>query len=97
MNKNYITCKKVEFLSSFDEDAFFEWIKKIECIENIEGAGDELYLDLSSTDLQDKDLRELIALLYRYNIDMKQLKIFLNDNNKKWFAKPGTYWCDRVF
>ena len=56
------------FFSKFDEDAFFEWIKKIDCIEGFEGSLDELYLDIASLDLHDHDLRELIALLYRYNI-----------------------------
>ena len=37
MNKEMIlVCKGVIFYSNKDEDAFFEWIKKIECIDEIE-------------------------------------------------------------
>jgi hypothetical protein len=97
MNKIYILCKKVQFYSSFDEDAFFEWIKKIDCIDNYEGADNELYLDIACLDLHDHDLRDLISLLYRYNIDMKQLKMFLNDKNTEWFTNPKAYWHKRVF
>lgn len=95
---NFIRCKRVKFLSNKDEDAFFEWIKKIECIEHFEGAGDELYLDLVNKKLTDNDLLDLIALLYRYKINMKQLQAFLTKNNKSWFYdNKKAYWHKRIF
>jgi len=43
-------------------------------------------------------MRELLALFYRYKIDMKQLQIFLNKNNKQWFQdNTKAYWHRRVF
>ena len=69
--KNYLTCKKVKFYCFKDEDAFFWWIKRIECIKSFEGAGDELYLDLVDRKLNDEDLDDLIGLLHRYKIDMQ--------------------------
>lgn len=46
----------------------------------------------------DNDLRELLALFYRYKIDMKQLRVFLNEQNKEWFyGRPKGYWHYRVF
>jgi hypothetical protein len=97
-NKIYLTCKAVSFYSHKDEDAFFAWIKKIKCIEKFEGAGDELYLDLVDRRLTDTDLRELIGLLYRYKIDMKQLAQFLTPKNKHWFYdNPKGFWHRRVF
>jgi len=93
-NDIYLTCKGVIFYSNKDEDAFFEWIKKIECIEKFDAAGDELYLDIA----HDHDLRDLIALLYRYRIDMKQLQQFLTDDNRKWFfEKNNMYWHNDVW
>lgn len=90
---NYITCKSVTFYSPRDEDAFFEWIKKIDCIESFEGARDELYLDLVDRSLNSQDIHELIALLRRYKVDMKQLKNLLNDDNKDAFEP----WKKKIF
>src|SRR5271170_7459919 len=81
-NLIYLTCKRVTYYTLQDEDAFFEWIKKIKSIKRFEGACDELYLDLVSDKLPDDDLRELLALFYRYKVDMKQLAQFLTDDNK---------------
>lgn len=61
---------------------FFTWIKNIPCIEKFEGAGDELYLDLVFRDLSYDDMKDLIALLYRYKIKMDQLIPFVTQNNK---------------
>lgn len=94
----YLICKRVHYYSYNDEDAFFEWIKKIKCIKSFEGAGDELYLDLVDRKLTETDLRELMALLYRYKVDMKQLARFLTPKNKKWFYdNKRAYWHRRVF
>lgn len=82
MNNKYITCKRVLFGSQLDEDAFFDWIKKIACIEKFEGAGNELYLDLVGRQLEYEDMKDLIALLYRYKIRMDQLEPLINDKNK---------------
>lgn len=93
MNRNYIVCKKVYFYSQLDEDAFFAWIKSISCIKKFEGAGDELYLDLVDRELSCDDIRNLIALLYRYKIRMDQLQPFITENNKA-AAKP---WKKQIY
>lgn len=93
MNKNYLICKSVKFYSHKDESAFFGWIKKIKCIEKFEGARDELYLDLVDRPLNYQDVEDLIALLCRYKIDMKQLQPFLNEDNKNAFDP----WKKEIF
>lgn len=99
MHENIVlVCKSVWYYSSVDEELFFTWIKRIPSIIKHTGAHDALYLHASGCTIPDKDLREIISLLYRYKIDMKQLQIFLNDNNKEWFYdKPKGYWYKRVF
>lgn len=98
---NYIilTCKSVWYYSSSDEDCFFEWIKKIPSIKKYSGKHEELFLYFESTTIIDDDLRELLALFYRYKIkNMKQLQIFLNDNNKTWFYENNkAFWHKKVF
>ena len=71
-----LICKGVRFYALKDEDAFFEWIKKIQCIKNTSAAGRELYLHIPSNDISEEDLDDLLALFYRYKINMKQLQIF---------------------
>ena len=96
--KNILVCKAVKFYSHKDEDMFFEWIKKIDCIDETSAAYDELYLHIASDELHDNDLRDIIALFYRYKIDMKQLKKFLNKKNKEWFFDNlKAYWHKQIF
>lgn len=97
-NNNILVCKSVTFYARKDEDAFFEWIKKIECIDDFKGIGKELYLYIACSDLHDHDLRDLLALFYRYKIDMKQLTRFLTPTNKSWFHdNQQAYWHKDVF
>lgn len=93
-----LSCKAVIYHSDNDEAAFFEWIKKIECIDKLSGYGDELYLHILSDKLYDHDLRELVSLFYRYNIDMKQLAQFLNNDNRRWFYEnKKAFWHEQIF
>lgn len=98
-NDLVLICKKTTFYSLKDEDAFFESIKKIDCIEKFEGVYDELHLYIACLDLHDEDLRDLIALFYRYKIrKMNQLAIFLNKDNKKWFYdNKNAFWHKKIF
>jgi len=96
--ENILICKAVRFYCSKDEDAFFEWIKKIDCIDKISGVGRELYLHIAVDDVHDQNLDDIIGLFYRYNIDMRQLSCFLKDDNKAWFYdNKKAFWHKKVF
>ena len=100
MRKNIkLICRAVSYLSQDDENLFFEWIKRIPSVVEIEGWGDELHLYVKNNRITEGDLEELIALFYRYKIkDMTQLKVFLNKGNKEWFFdNPIAFWHKRVF
>lgn len=57
-----------------------------------------MYLHVKSTKISDICLRELLSLFYRYNIEMSQLSVFLNEKNKKWFFEnKRAYWHKKVF
>lgn len=94
-----LICKSVWYYSTIDETLFFDWIKKIPSIIKYDGRYDELYLYINDTNINDADLQELLALFYRYKIkNMKQLAIFLTDQNKHWFyEEPKSYWHKKVF
>lgn len=98
INKNILICTSIIYYSRKDEDAFFEWIKKIDCIDDISGEGENLYLHIAADDIHDHDLRDLLALFYRYNVEMSQLVRFLTKTNKSWFYDNKTaFWHKKVF
>jgi len=96
-SEDILVCKGVIYYSLKEEDAFFEWVKSINCIDEISGARDELYLHVCAYEIHDENIHDLLGLFYRYKIDMKQLKRFLTDNNKKWFCDKKKFWYKKVF
>lgn len=96
MNSTKLICKELFFNSELDEAAFFEWVEKISSIQDCKGIVDELHLEVKC-DINDDELRELIALFSRYEVDMSQLKQLATDNNKKWFQNEQAYWYTDIF
>ena len=90
--------KKPIFFSSNDKAAFYNWTKKIPCIDAIKEKNGSICLYIACKDLHDTDLFDLIGLFARYKINMKQLAVFLNKNNKEWFYDDTVvYWHKKVF
>jgi hypothetical protein len=92
-----LICKRVLFYSTNDEFSFFEWVSKIRAIKKFEGIGNEIQLCIPRKTISDSNLRDLTALLYRYKIDMKQLRQFVNKNNHHWYSDKKKYWHNKVF
>ena len=84
---------KVRYYSQLDEAHFFRWAKKIHCVTSIEGG----YFHISAKTIPERDLRDLIAIMYRYKMPMRQLRQFLTTSNKTWFKDKRKYWFRRVF
>jgi hypothetical protein len=80
-----LKCIPLRFYTQNDEDICFEWIKKIKCIKKYVGVGRELHLYISSNNISNDNLLDLMGLFDRYKFDSSQLKIFMNDKNKDWF------------
>lgn len=96
--KNILFCEGVKFYCREDEDIFFEWIAKIKCIETFSSRWKFLYLHIPCGNIDDENLKELLALFYRYNIEMRQLKEFLTLQNKSWFYDDKqAFWHKKVF
>lgn len=72
-NRTTLVCKGVIYYSWLDEDLFFDGLKKITCIEDMEGVLDKLYLYLSSPIVSPEDFRNLKGIFRRYLIDIEQL------------------------
>ncbi len=98
ITKKILVCDSVKFYSPKDQDAFFNWIKKIQSINQITIEKKSIYLYLKCSRLNNNTLDNLLGLFYRYKIDMKQLARFLNKTNKFWFYDNKiAYWHKKVF
>ena len=87
----------VTYYHPADERMFFEWLRRIPCVKSYEGDGSNgLVVRLKRRPGQD-DLRQLIALLYRYGADMRQLAKFETAKNRAWFCDPKKFWHKAVF
>jgi hypothetical protein len=85
LDKIVLVCTPLRFYTHVDEEQCFRWIKKIKSINTADGIGRELHLIMKSNKIPNKDLLELIGLFRRYNFDIKQLKVFMNEDNKAVF------------
>ena len=91
-----IICKGPEFLSQRDELVFFEWLGRIKGVA-FEGRGRDCIFSVQPAKLSEVSLREFIALLYRFRLQMDSLAKLETQKNTAWFADPEIYWHKRVF
>jgi hypothetical protein len=84
------------YFSAGDESAFFAWLSSIPCVADITGQSRDLHIRLRRMP-SNADLRELVALLYRYKMDMRPLAAMKTPRNTKWFADPKAYWHAKLF
>lgn len=96
-NNLELKARAVRFFSREDEAAFFGWLDKLPCVSDYTGKGDTLYISINDQSFDDEALRELLALFYRYKIDMSQLRVFDREEFADWFQNPKAYWFDLVF
>jgi len=92
-----LKAKATWFFSQLDETAFFEWLKKLPCVSKFEGKGDTLSIRVFESKVDERALRELLALFQRYRIDMKQLGVFDKPDFASWFRNTKAYWHESVF
>ncbi len=81
------------FFSYLDEKHLFEWADEIDCIVSVKGG----IFRIDSLKLDEPNLRDILALLTRYNLPCSGLAAALNEDNKGWFGANTAYWHDRVF
>lgn len=85
-----------EFLSSLDEDFFFQWLKSIPAIEEIRGTSKGLLLKVLNP-IDDDSLVELIGIMHRYSINSRALARFLTGENASWFHQETAFWFSSIF
>ena len=88
-----LNCSGVTFGSQLDEKHLFSWASAIPCVVRWE----QDTLVVRSSRISEENLRELLALFWRYKIPMAQLAQFRSKKNMTWFASPKAYWHEKVF
>lgn len=92
-----LEAKSVRFLSVLDEAAFFEWLKSLPCVRQLEGKGASLFILVAPGVVDEEGLRELLALFFRYNVDMRQLAALEREEFSGWLRDEKAYWHTLVF
>jgi hypothetical protein len=92
-----LVCKRVTFYSQNDETAFFEFLDRIKAISKWEGVGDEVHLYLPRVMISNTSLRDLLAVFYRYKIDMVQLQPLIINRKEERYKNKKAFWYKRVF
>ena len=84
---------KLAYYSQLDEKHFFNWANEIPCVVSVEGG----VLHIDPADTEESNLRDLMALLFRYQLPMSKLSQLLNEKNKSWLLNENAYWYSKVF
>jgi hypothetical protein len=86
----------IRFFSKLDEYAFADWLRTIPGFVGMNLVGTALEIEFALP-AGDDCVREIIALFYRYKIDMRQLAQLENAANSKWMRSKNYYWATQVF
>lgn len=86
----------VKYGSYNDERAFFEWLERIKGIERFEGIGHELRIHVSQN-IDEPGLLDLIALFYRYGVDLTQIPKIFSAHAHPWLRQDTAYWFRAMF
>jgi hypothetical protein len=91
-----LQARRVRYYSPLDENVFFEWLNRVPAVTRCEGRGDVLYIHVNGEVMDEMALRELLALFYRYGVDLAQLAVF-DRPGADWFHDSRAYWFAGVF
>lgn len=87
----------MKFFAHEDEDAFFEWIKKIPCITHIRGELDVINICIASKKIRREELGSIVGLFRRYKVDVQQLEVLVNNKNLGFFAWSKKHYSINVY
>ncbi len=87
----------VVFYSRQDEASFFARLQELPCVVDVAGMGRILHIQVDRQRVDDEALTELLALFRRYQVDMRQLRVFDERRFARWFRRRQSHWHDAVF
>jgi hypothetical protein len=87
--KSVLLINGPRFYSQTDEDHFFAWIQSISEIEKVTGVVRDLELIIRRP-MDEESLRDLIALMRRYNLDRSPLKPLCDEQQDEYLRNAWT-------
>lgn len=91
---NRLIASNTVFLSPSDEASFFARVKDLQCVLGVKGEGRTIVITLRRAPTE-IELRELIAVFFRYHVDLKQLAQF--SEHEAWLKDTRGYWYRGMF
>lgn len=85
------------FFSQKDEGRFFQALKENKAITNMEGAGVNLIVSLEMKKLSNGELKDFLAVLYRYQTPLAPLYFLADRKRFSWLNDSRKYWFDSLF
>lgn len=90
--------RNIIFFGDTDKEFFFERLKRIDCVDCFDWKFDQVIIYLKSNIISEDDLHAFICLFKRFDIDMRQLRPFLTEENKKIFMiRKKSYYYEALF
>ncbi len=80
------------FYSMGDERRFFQGLEEVAALKNVVGSGRDLFLNFDMRLLGQETLRDLIALLWRYQISIEPFALLAERKKFAWLRDEQAYW-----
>lgn len=85
------------YYSQGDEDRFFRGLETNRAVVKFRGVGSNLLVTVNPRALTKDRLWDLIALLWRYEVPLRPLKIFAKSKKFSWLRNKEMYWHKSMF
>lgn len=92
-----VTIREKSYFSYLDEKHFYQWLNAIEVKVTVGKRLGELTLHFKKGALTKTDWVDLLALLMRYDIDMRPLRPLVTPRHEKWLKTPTAYWHQKLW
>jgi hypothetical protein len=91
-----IHADKVWYYSDGDKSPLFSGLHDNPAFLNVKGYGTKLDIKVNARKLTRQSLYDLVALFFRYKVDMKELKPLLNSRTVEWLELYMPDWLDLI-
>ena len=84
------------YFSYLDEEQFFQGLENLPTVESFSGTPEGLDLVLRLP-ADEADVRDLLALLKRYDVCMAPLRKLIENDHGAWLRNHDAYWYDSLY
>ncbi len=85
------------FRSAGDAICFFTWLAQLGAIGSWKVEDRRFSISVRKANIVPADMRDLLAFCWRYDLDMKPLRGFCLQADRKYFFDKKAYWYKRLF